>query len=85
MTTAISTCPSGHEIRSQSDRTTQGYCRHCKREDDRRTRLKHRAALDAVRILEAAGVRFENNGVPVDGRDVARQLVRVYGHEIDVD
>lgn len=85
MITAITTCPKGHEIRSQADRTTRGYCRRCKREDDRRTRMKHRAALDAVRILESVGVRFENDGVPVDGRDVARQLVRVYGDEIDLD
>ena len=80
----IDQCPQGHEIRSSADRDGQGYCRECRRTRARDQRVKHRAALDAVRSLEAAGIRFENDGVPIDGRDVARQLVRVYGAEIDV-
>jgi hypothetical protein len=52
-------CPQGHPIKSQADRTTQGYCRSCKREDDRARHRQHRAAMDAVRVLEAAGFRFD--------------------------
>ncbi|AWT52590.1 hypothetical protein D806_016060 [Mycolicibacterium smegmatis MKD8] len=74
-------CPRGHEIRSSADRTISGYCRNCKRDDDRRDRIAKRAALDVVRVFEAAGVRFQDNGQPVAAEEVARQLVSVYGDE----
>lgn len=77
------TCPRGHQIRSTADRTASGYCRQCKRDDDRLQRLKKRAALDVVRAFEAAGVQFQNDGVPVDAEAVARQLVAVYGGDIE--
>lgn len=79
MPATITQCPHGHEIRSSADRTTQGYCRQCKREDDRDRRLVNKAALAAVAVFEAAGVRFQDNGVPVDASVIARQLVAVYG------
>lgn len=79
----ITECPRGHPIRCQADRTTQGYCRQCKREDDRLNRLKNRAALDVVHAFEAAGVQFQNNGTPLPAEEVARQLVAVYGNDLD--
>lgn len=79
MLTNTATCPRGHEIRSTADRTASGYCRRCKRDDDRTARLANRAALDVVRVFEAAGVRFQNDGQPVTAEEVARQLVEVYG------
>lgn len=83
MSAPITVCPRGHEVRSNSDRTRQGRCRQCQRDDDRLQRLKNRAALDVVRVFEAAGVRFQNAGVPVDAEAVARQLVAVYGGGIE--
>lgn len=77
------TCPRGHQIRSTADRTASGYCRQCKRDDDRVQRLKKRAALDVVRAFEAAGIRFQNGGVPVGAEEVARQLVAVYGGDVE--
>jgi hypothetical protein len=71
------TCPHGHTIRTSADRS-QGYCRECKRSGDRDQRLRRRAALDVVRIFEAAGVQFQDNGRPIAADEVARQLMRVY-------
>lgn len=82
MPATVTQCPAGHEIRSTADRTTNGYCRACKREDDRLIRLKNRAALEVVRIFEAAGVRFQDDGLPLPAEDVARQLVALYGDDI---
>jgi hypothetical protein len=79
----ITACPAGHHIRSSADRTNQSHCRQCKRETDRLNRLKQRAALDVVKVFEAAGVRFQNDGVPVAAEDVARQLVAIYGDEFN--
>lgn len=76
-------CPQGHEIRSASDRDVHGYCRACKADGDRQRRLANKAALDVVRVFEAAGVRFQDAGVPIDAEEVARQLVAVYGTEIN--
>ena len=45
MPALVTACPAGHEIRSSADRTPYGYCRECKREDDRMARLKAKAAL----------------------------------------
>ena len=81
MPATITRCPQGHEIRSNADRTVSGYCRECKRADDRLDRLKQRAALDVVKIFEAAGVRFQDNGVPIDAAEVARQFVVLYGDD----
>jgi hypothetical protein len=73
------TCPAGHEIRSSSDRTSQGFCRACKRDADRLDRQKVKAALTVVKAFEAVGVRFQTDGAPADPADVARQLVALYG------
>lgn len=82
MPVTVTPCPQGHEIRSSADRTRQGFCRECQRNCDRRNRMKNRAALDVVRIFEAAGAVFQVDGVPVAAEDVAAQLVRLYGNEI---
>lgn len=71
-------CPAGHVIKSSADRDRQGYCRQCRREAERERRLADRAALNVVKIFEAAGVRFQNHGVPVDADEVVRQLVANY-------
>lgn len=67
-------CPQGHEIRTAADRDGQGYCRRCRADNERRRRVSKSAALMVVRTFEAAGVRFESDGVPVAPADVARQL-----------
>jgi len=82
---AITQCPHGHDIRSSADRSTQGACRQCKREDDRERRIRNRAALDVVKVFEAAGAVFHRNGDPLDAEDVARQLVAIYGTDRDLD
>jgi len=75
-------CQRGHEIRSSADRTVSGYCRSCKRDDDRRDRIAKRAALDVVRVFEAAGVRFVDNGQPVAAEEVAAQIAAVFGPQV---
>ncbi|KLI04071.1 MULTISPECIES: hypothetical protein [Mycolicibacterium] len=67
-------CPQGHEIRSAADRDGQGYCKRCKADNDKRRRVGKEAALMVVRAFEAAGVRFENDGIPVEPAEAARQL-----------
>lgn len=67
-------CPKGHSTLTPESRDSQGYCRQCRR--DRRT--AQRAALDVVAVFTDAGVRFENDGVPVEPAEVVRQLVRLY-------
>ncbi|WP_071289825.1 hypothetical protein [Mycolicibacterium llatzerense] len=51
-------CPQGHEIRTQADRTAQGYCRECKREDERRRRRFTKTATDIVKMFQEGGVVF---------------------------
>ncbi|SRX93236.1 hypothetical protein MSP7336_01472 [Mycobacterium shimoidei] len=71
-------CPQGHEIRSAADRDKFGYCRKCKAERERRRRVGNSAALMVVRAFEAAGVRFEHDGVPVAPAEVAKALAELY-------
>jgi len=54
-----SQCPHGHQIKSSQDRLPNGYCRECQRDQNRRYRLKQRAALELVRALEAGGVHVD--------------------------
>lgn len=75
MTDITTRCPQGHEITSSADRGTNGYCRECKRHDDRERRLATRATLDVVRAFESVGVQFQRNGVPESPADVVRQLI----------
>lgn len=75
---AVDTCPSGHEIRTAADRDGQGYCRKCRAEYQRRRNVGNSAALIVVRALEAAGAKFQNDGVPADPAAVARQLAEAY-------
>jgi hypothetical protein len=49
----MTTCTHGHSIRSQADRTAQGFCRQCKRLDDARRRRRDREDVELVRALEA--------------------------------
>lgn len=67
-------CPKGHPTLTPESRDSQGYCRQCRR--DRRT--AQRAALDVVDVFVTAGVRFENDGVPVEPSEVVAQLIRLY-------
>jgi hypothetical protein len=68
-------CPQGHGITSSADRGTNGYCRECKRHDDRERRLHTKATLDVVRAFESVGVQFQRNGVPESPAAVVRQLI----------
>ncbi|TGB41449.1 hypothetical protein [Mycolicibacterium peregrinum] len=69
-------CPHGHEIRSAADRSNQGFCRQCKRRDDRERRQAQRAVLDVVKTLEqSAGIQFQDRGVPGDPAEIVRQLI----------
>lgn len=72
------TCPRGHEIRTASDRDTQGFCRECKRERERSRRTAERAVLDVVRVFVSAGVEFETDGIPVQPALIVRQLMDKY-------
>jgi hypothetical protein len=74
-------CPKGHPIKSSADRIN-GYCRRCKADYDREYQLKQKAARDVVRVFEAAGAVFVNDGVPVTPEEVAQQLLKVYGNSI---
>lgn len=75
-------CPQGHEITSSADRGTNGYCRKCKRHDDRERRSATKAKLDVVRAFESVGVQFQRNGVPGSPADVVRQMIAAnYGDE----
>jgi hypothetical protein len=60
----VTACPQGHKIRSQDDRTTNGTCRKCHREDEQRRRRFAKAATGIVRMLEADGIVFFD---PTDG------------------
>jgi hypothetical protein len=80
---SIEQCPAGHPTPLSKDRTVSGACRECHKESNRLLRLKKKAALDVVRVFEAAGVRFVNGTEPVDADEVAKQLVEKYGHILD--
>ena len=71
-------CPQGHAIRSAADRDGQGYCRKCRADNARKRRVGESAALMVVRALEAAGATFQNDGMPVEPAEVARQLAEAY-------
>ncbi|MDI9940873.1 hypothetical protein QM806_36550 [Rhodococcus sp. IEGM 1351] len=73
------TCPQNHQIRSSADRDRQGYCRECRREGDRARRLQRQAAHEVVKVFEAAGVKFQNDGIPLNASEVAEALIRIYG------
>jgi hypothetical protein len=72
-------CVNNHPTPTSAHRDGSGTCLECKREANRVLRLKNRAALDVVKVFEAAGVQFQNNGVPVPAEQVAQQLVQRYG------
>lgn len=76
--TMSTSCPQGHEIRSQADRSTQGYCRRCKADDDRERYIAQKAILSVAKQFEAIGVKFQNDGVPVAVEEVAEQLLLRY-------
>lgn len=63
-------CPHGHLIHSAADRTTQGYCRQCKRDGDRQRRSRNRAAVD---LVTAIGAEIRDN------TSVARVLRQLIG------
>lgn len=79
MPAAVDQCPHGHEIRSTADRTSQGFCRQCKVDVDRRRRVSDSMKLAVARAFEAAGVRFEDDdGLAVAPTEVVRQIVALY-------
>lgn len=47
-------CGRGHELRGPQDRLTDGKCRHCHRENQRKLALKQR---DGLAIVNAAAER----------------------------
>ncbi|WP_139807753.1 hypothetical protein, partial [Mycobacterium avium] len=59
-------------------RDSQGHCRKCKADRERRRRVGKEAALMVVRAFEAAGVQFQNDGVPVEPAEVAKALAELY-------
>lgn len=67
-------CPKGHPTLTPESRDSQGYCRQCRRD----RRIAQRAALDVVGVFAAAGVRFENDGIPVEPSEVVDQIIRLY-------
>lgn len=71
-------CPQGHEIKTSADRDGGGYCRRCRAENEKKRRVGKSAALMVVRAFEAAGVQFQNDGVPVEPAEVARVLADLY-------
>ena len=48
----MTTCPHGHPINQQSDRTAQGFCRRCKRDSDARAYRVTRDRAELGRLLE---------------------------------
>ncbi len=72
-------CPNGHPTPTAAHRDTQGMCRECKKDYDRVAKARMRAAYKVCRGLEARGVRFENDGVPVPADEVAAQLLNQHG------
>jgi hypothetical protein len=71
-------CPQGHDVLTAADRDSGGYCKKCRAAADRRRRIGKEAALVVVRAFETAGVRFENDGVPVAPSEVAKALAELY-------
>ena len=78
MPAAVDQCPQGHDTRTADRRDSQGHCRKCKAAKARRKRVGDSAALMVVRAFEKAGVRFENDGVPVAPAEVAQALSDLY-------
>ncbi|MGU3586052.1 hypothetical protein ACLBYD_23155 [Rhodococcus sp. C26F] len=78
MPAATNQCPRGHDTRTRADRDTQGHCRRCKADDEKRRRIAKSAAWTVVRAFENAGVQFQHDGVPVDPAEVAQQLAEAY-------
>lgn len=78
MPAATDRCPRGHATRTRADRDTQGHCRKCKADDERRRRVGNSAALMVVRALEGAGAQFQVDGVPAEPAEVVRQLAELY-------
>lgn len=78
MPAAVDQCPQGHDTRTADARDSQGHCRKCKADKARRRRVADSAALTVVRVLERAGARFQNDGVPAEPAEVARQLADAY-------
>ena len=71
-------CINNHPTPTSAHRTASGGCVECHRETNRLLRLRNRAALDVVRVFEAAGVQFQNNGEPMPAEQVARQLAEKF-------
>jgi hypothetical protein len=76
--TLVTRCPQGHEIRSAADRDGQGFCKKCRADGARKRRIGKEAALMVVRALEAAGARFQTDGVPAEPAEVAHQLAELW-------
>ncbi len=75
-------CVNGHPTPTAAHRDSKGTCRECKRAYAREREIKARAALDVVKVFEAAGVRFVNGVEPVTAEQLAEQLLKVYGQSI---
>ena len=75
-------CPKGHPTPTASHRDAKGTCKECKRDYARERELKARAALDIVRVFEAAGCSFVAGDRAVTPEELAAQLVRLYGDNI---
>jgi hypothetical protein len=71
----VEQCQNGHPTPTSAYRTANGTCRECQRDAKEALRIRQRAAWVFVKGLEASGLRFENNGVPMTPAEFARQLV----------
>ncbi len=78
MPAATDECPQSHDTRTAAARDGQGHCRKCMADREQKRRAGNSAALIVVRVLEKAGAVFQNDGIPVEPAEVARQLAEAY-------
>lgn len=85
MPAAVTMCPQGHEIRTDSDRDGQGHCRACERDRQRRRRVSNAMKLTLVKAFEDVGIRFEDDdGQPVAPAEVVRQIAAIYESGVEL-
>lgn len=75
---ATTVCPQGHEIRSDTDRDADGWCRQCRKAKNVGYRSRQRAALELALALEARGIEVTRSEPPVDLQRLAVVLADGY-------
>ncbi|WKN58387.1 hypothetical protein R1X32_17145 [Rhodococcus opacus] len=85
----ITRCPHGHEIRTEADRDSTGFCRACRKVSNDAWQQKQRAARALVQSLERHGVvvdpdalTFQFGSETADMDAVADRIVATYGQGI---